>query len=174
MEFRDLDEILPRLKDFEVCNVVSRAVEDRYGSVPLRQWLDAIPLPHKVVNCAWSTTAFIECEGLARFLATQVKHRAYSDSLKILGLVDLAKCVKSLLDLCSPDLLGNPEVLTAQFGPGFKVAKVADAVERQLFLRSADVEAHLAKYIRARKSEFEALLPEIRKRAKQIKLPSKS
>jgi hypothetical protein len=94
-----LDEIFERLGDYDLCNAVSGAVQERYGYDFLVMWLESVPLTHKLTDFVWSMTGFLENEGFARFFNSECNHEAYPECFDILGLSSLATQIRTSLKL---------------------------------------------------------------------------
>jgi hypothetical protein len=165
-----LDEIFQHMTDFELCDGLTSAIEERYGYDLLMTWPSSVPLVQKVVHFVWSTTGFLECEGFARFFNLDCKHSAYPDCFDILGFSSFATNIRKTLALFPQCDLGNTDALIAHFGSWKRIEELVDATESELYSNSKAIEKALAKYARDHKSEFALLLPEIRKQRAYEKL----
>ncbi|HEY5345004.1 MAG TPA: DUF4375 domain-containing protein [Verrucomicrobiae bacterium] len=165
-----LDEICQRMSNFDLCNEISRVVEERYGYDLLITWPESVPLSHRLVDFVWNTTGYLENEGFARFFNLVCNHSAYPECFDIIGLSSLAADVRKSLKLFPKGDLGNTDALISHFGSWEQIEKLADATESELYSKSDDIEAALANYIRNHKHEFESFVPEIRKQRAYIKL----
>lgn len=165
-----LDEVIQRMSDFDLCNAISCAVETQFGYDRLMTWPPDAPFSFRVVHFAWSTTGFIEGEGLARFFNLPCKHSAFPECLEALELPALADDIRALLKLFPECDLGQTDALISHFGSWERIEEIVDAAESRLYAESKNIQSRVAGFIRERKQEFEPLLPEIRRRKEYRKL----
>lgn len=156
-----LDEVFQLADDFNLCNIISDVIEERYGYDPVMMWSDSIPYAQRLVEYTWSTTGFLECEGFARFFNLECNHSAYPECFDVLGLSSLASTIRESLKLFPKSDLGDTDALISHFGSWEQIEKIVDDAESELYSKSKEIEIALANYIRNHKSEFESLLPEI-------------
>lgn len=164
------EEVFQHMDDFSLCDVISCAVEEHYGYDILVGWPESVPLTHRVVHFIWSVTGYLECEGLARFFNLRCRHAAYPICFDILGFSRLAKDLRKTLALFPSGDLGDTDALVAHFGSWERIEELVDATESRLYAESERIQLALAKYAREHKSEFESLLPEIRRQRAYNKL----
>jgi hypothetical protein len=157
------EEVFQHMDDFDLCDVISCAVEERYGYDVLVDWPESVALTHRVVHFVWSVTGFLACEGVARFFNLRCSHSAYPTCFDILGLGALAEELRKALALFPASDLGDTDALVAHFGSWERIEELVDTTESKLYAESEGIQQALAKYTRDNKPEFESLLPEIRK-----------
>ncbi len=165
-----LAEICQQMDDYDLCNGISCAVEEHYGYDLLITWPESVCLAHRVVDYVWSTTGYLKCEGFARFFNLDCNHSAYPECFDIIGLSSLAVEIRKSLQLFPKSDLGDTDALISHFGSWERIEELVDATEDEIYAKSDAIKAALASYIRSHKTEFEPLLPEIRKRREYKKL----
>lgn len=156
------DEIFADMKDFDLSNCISCAVEEHYGHDALMAWPAHIPIEHRIVHYIWSTTGYLECEGFARFFNLRCHHSAFPECFKLIALPEIAAEIRKTLNDFPKNALGDTETIIKHFGSWEKLEEAVDEAESKLYRASDSIQKAHAHYVREHKAAFETLLPEIR------------
>jgi hypothetical protein len=125
------------LTDFDLCNALASAVEEKYGYPVYKS--DLVSVPERVVSVVWSLQGFAEGDGLAALLEAEADGLpSLEDAFQVIGMPEQAHIVKRLRTN-PPSDTELPDMETRFF-------KLGKSTERQL-----------AKYVRQRLGDFSHL-----------------
>jgi hypothetical protein len=142
-----------RATDFELCDAIAGAVEEKYGYDHLTAPNHNAPLHERIPFLVWSGQGFSEAEGLARMLALPFDRNAWADAYETIGLPHIAESVRCLAARL-PDPCEECEHVAEYLS---EVTAELDAAEKVLFAASNDVTRSLALFVRRQIERFAGL-----------------
>lgn len=136
--------------DFELCNAIASAVENKYGYESCESDSGKIPICERIPLILWSAQGFAEKEGLVRMLELAFDRPAWADCYDIIDLPHIAQPLRKLV--CAlPDVYEEcPEAGKILSSKGMNWG----AVESLILENSKQVVEGLARFIRQHIQSF--------------------
>ena len=156
-----IDAVFARATDFEIVSATHSAIENCYGFETILQRNPRVPFDRWVVHTISANTGLFEGEGYSYFWGSNIDHKGFAESLKVIGLPILASVIEEAIAAVPNSLLGNWDAVDEFFGGEDQRIAAAETMDAKLITENPEITDKASKYVRLHRYSYLDLLDAI-------------
>ena len=156
-----IDAVFARATDFEIVTAAHSAIEDCYGFETILQRNPLVPFDRWVVHTISANDGLFEGEGYSYFWGSNIDHKGFAESLKVIGLPILASVIEEAIAAVPNSLLGNWDAVDEFFGGEDQRIAAAETMDAKLITENPGITDKASKYVRLHRYSYLDLLDAI-------------
>jgi hypothetical protein len=156
-----IDSVFADANDFELCDAVTSAIEDRYGFYDLLERHPDIPTDRWAAHAVWGNTGFFECEGYSRFWGSETDQAGFAEAIRMIGFPILADILENAILAVPKNILGNHDAVETHVESERIRMELAEQLDSKLISERPDITGKPATFIRYRRASYADLIEQI-------------
>ena len=156
-----IDAVFARATDFEIVTAAHSAIEDCYGFETILERNPRVPFDRWVVHTVSANTGLFEGEGYSYFWGSNIDHKGFAESLKVIGRPILARVIEEAIAAVPSSLLGDWDAVDEFFGGEDQRIAAAETMDAKLITENPGITDKLSKYVRLHRYSYLDLLDAI-------------
>ena len=156
-----IDKCFAACNDYELCENLTRVIEEYYGYGNLEAQSENIPEKRRLIHFLWGAFSIIEGDGYTAFWAMDCDHIALVKALKLVQMHTLAEVAQESLENIPADKLGDWDALEEYFGGEEKFDKASEVYDNIFITDKPDIKGHLSAYLRLTRYNYVDLVDEL-------------
>jgi len=156
-----IDAVFARATDFEIVSATHSAIEKSYGFDTILQRNPRVPFDRWVVHTISANTGLFEGEGYSYFWGSNIDHKGFAESLKVIGRPILASVIEEAIAAVPNSLLGNWDAVNEFFGGEDQRIAAAETMDAKLITENPGITDKASKYVRLHRYSYLDLLDAI-------------
>jgi hypothetical protein len=156
-----IDAVFARATDFEIVTAAHSAIENCYGFETILRRDPRVPFDRWVVHTISADTGLFEGDGYSYFWGSNIDHRGFAKSLKVIGLPILAMVIEEAIAAVRGKLLGDWDAVDDYFGGEDERIAAAETMDAKLITENPGITDKASKYVRLHRYSYLDLLDAI-------------
>jgi hypothetical protein len=156
-----IDAVFARATDFEIVGATHSVIENCYGFETILQRNPRVPFDRWVVHTISANTGLFEGDGYSYFWGSNIDHKGFAESLKVIGLPILASVIEEAIAAVPNNLLGNWDAVDDFFGGEDQRIAAAETMDAKLITENPGITDKASKYVRLHRYSYLDLLDAI-------------
>jgi hypothetical protein len=156
-----IDAVFARATDFEIVSATHSAIENCHGFESILQRNPRVPFDRWVVHTISANTGLFEGDGYSYFWGSNIDHKGFAESLKVIGLPILASVIEEAIAAVPNSLLGNWDAVDEFFGGEDQRIAAAETMDAKLITENPGITDKASKYVRLHRYSYLDLLDAI-------------
>lgn len=153
-----IDAVFARATDFEIVSATHSAIESCYGFESILERNPRVPFDRWVVHTISANTGLFEGDGYSYFWGSNIDHKGFAESLKVIGLPILASVIEEAIAAVPNNLLGNWDAVDDFFGGEDQRIAAAETMDAKLITENPGITDKASKYVRLHRYSYLDLL----------------
>ena len=153
-----IDAVFARATDFEIVCAAHSAIEDCYGFETILKRDPRVPFDRWVVHTISANTGLFEGDGYCYFWGSNIDHKGFAESLKVIGRPILARVIEEAITAVPGNLLGDWDAVDEFFGGEEQRIAAAETMDAKLITENPGITDKTSKYVRLHRYSYLDLL----------------
>ena len=153
-----IDAVFARATDFEIVSATHSAIESCCGFESILERNPRVPFDRWVVHTISANTGLFEGDGYSYFWGSNIDHKGFAESLKVIGLPILASVIEEAIAAVPNNLLGNWDAVDDFFGGEDQRIAAAETMDAKLITENPGITDKASKYVRLHRYSYLDLL----------------